>query len=72
MNKEQPVAVTHVEEQEDQDIIETETYSMEEEQDENTDQYLDITPYEMEQLSMIMECHQAPYERRPLADLDQV
>ena len=63
MNKEQPVGVTHVEEREDQDIIETgnrinmnsinleiihcygstqiETYSMEEEQDENTDQYLE-------------------------------
>ncbi|KAI7858718.1 hypothetical protein BDC45DRAFT_553739 [Circinella umbellata] len=55
-----------------QEPLETETYNMEEEQDENTDQYLDFTPYEMEQLSMIMECHQTPYVRRPLADLDQV
>ncbi|KAI9257185.1 hypothetical protein BDA99DRAFT_561682 [Phascolomyces articulosus] len=45
LETEQPVAVTPVEEREDQGIIETETYSMEEEQDENTeydtDQYLE-------------------------------
>ncbi|KAI7850289.1 hypothetical protein BDC45DRAFT_608853 [Circinella umbellata] len=58
------VAVTHVEKREDQEIIETETYSMEEEQDENTDQYLDFTPYEMEQLRVEIKTEKTQYGKK--------